>query len=691
MRENTGVVLWILVFAFGILWVLQDSGAFDSVGATGGDIAVVDGMPISYEDYARAVDSQLQRYQAQTGESAPPQLMDLQREQVFNALVEDRLLEREMDRLGVTVTDDEVYNMILGPNPHPIIVSNFSDGQGGVNRALLENFVDDPEARQSLIDIESYLRAERRRQKMNNLIGATVRVSEADLQEAYERESKTVQASYVALRYAAIPDDSVQVTDADLRAFYNDNRDEYARETTYALTYATLRKDASAADTAAVLDEMEELREQFITAEDDSLFLVRNASETPYTDAYFTPGDLDAALATAVFDNLEPGAVAGPVMANGQVHLLKVRDVRTGEDTHVRARHILFRATETDQGARNAALEEARDVRQRILAGEDFAALAREFSDDGSAAQGGDLGWFGRGRMVEPFEDAAFAAPVGRVTQPVESRFGVHLIEVTERSTQEVQLADYSQSLRASVATLNDLENTLGDLQYFAEESNDFTGEAERLGVPTSTVQVEAGQQFIPGIGNSRALTNFLEAGRAGTLSDVIELNDLFIVAELTEVQPEGFRPFEEVQEQLRPRVLVEQKKAIQLERMRAALETTPSNTAELATRVGIAARTTPDISLTSPAVGGIGREPAFIGTAFGLEQGVLSGIVEGNNAAYVLQVTTVNEPPMMTEADRTRLRDQLLNERRQQVQRQWIANLREKAEVDDRRRLFQQ
>lgn len=83
-------------------------------------------------------------------------------------------------------------------------------------------------------------------------------------------------------------------------------------------------------------------------------------------------------------------------------------------------------------------LDEARalaeELRQRIIDGEDFAALAAEYSDDLSNAQsGGDLDWFGRGMMVAPFEEAAFSLPVGEVSEPVETQFGVHLIEVLER------------------------------------------------------------------------------------------------------------------------------------------------------------------------------------------------------------------------------------------------------------------
>src|SRR5690625_4705215 len=155
LRENTGVVLWILLIAFGVIWVLQDSGGLDHVGMGGGaNVATVNGDAISIEEYNRAIDGQVQAFQQQTGESMPPQMLERERERVFDALVDDRLAEQEMNRLGITVTDDEVYELIRGENPHPLILSYFGDGQGNINEALLESFISNPEARQDWIQIE---------------------------------------------------------------------------------------------------------------------------------------------------------------------------------------------------------------------------------------------------------------------------------------------------------------------------------------------------------------------------------------------------------------------------------------------------------------------------------------------------------------------------------------------------------
>src|SRR5690554_4698727 len=325
LRDNTGVILWILVIAFGVIWVLQDSGAFDVVGQSAGrDIIIVDGDPITYDEYSRALDNRMQQYQQQTGENMPPQMLDLERDRIFEALVVNKLREREMDRMGITVTDEELADMVLGDNPHQIIQIYFGDGQGGINRALLQNFIEDPEAREEWIQLEEYLRAERRREKLDQLITSTVRVSEQDVLDEYLKRNRSANVEYVALRYAAIPDDSIQVTDRDFRRFYDANKEDFKREKTYTINYVTVSKLPTAEDSSLVISELERARERFAIAENDSLFLIQNGSERPYTSAYFKADDLDPEIADAVFSNPEPGRIVGPIVAGGEAHLVKI-------------------------------------------------------------------------------------------------------------------------------------------------------------------------------------------------------------------------------------------------------------------------------------------------------------------------------------------------------------------------------
>ncbi len=685
LRESTAVILWILVFAFGIIWVLQDSGGLDAVGVLSNNIGTVNGEPITFDEYNQALDNQVQNYQQQTGESMPPQALDQARDRVFNQLVELKLRQQEQQRLGLAVSDVELVDMVQGANPHPIISLYFGDGQGGVDRSLLQSFIDNPAASADWIQIEQYLRTERLREKLDNLVVAGARVSDADVAEEHDRRNRSVDVRFVALRFTDVPNDSVAVTDSDLSGFYSEHKDEFERKRSVNFLYVSRDKKPTAEDSAAVLNDLAELRAAFAEADDDSVFLARNGSDTPFADTWLRPDELDQSLADAVFANPVEGAVVGPIIAGGKAHLVKIRGLRTPEETAVRARHILFRATEGDDVARQAARTQANDVLARIRAGEDFAEMARTYSTDGSAASGGDLGWFGPGRMVKPFEDAAFAAQVGRVVGPVETQFGYHLIEVTERATREVNIADYSLPLRASVGTLNAIQEQLDDLQYFAEDNGDFTSEAQRLGLQTVNVEIEDEQPFIPVIGNSTQLTNFLLDAEVGAVSPVIELNEFFIVGVVTSVTPAGFRPLDEVRAQIEPRVRNEKKAALLTERLRSALE--KGGFDGLAAAVGATESSAQGLSYSNLIVPGLGRDPKFVGSALGLKADETSGVIEGSTAVYVIRTTQSYDPYPLDDAGKAALRDQLLSQRQNQLRARWIADLREKADIVDNRR----
>ena len=147
-------------------------------------------------------------------------------------------------------------------------------------------------------------------------------------------------------------------------------------------------------------------------------------------------GYITGGLTVLAFEDLTYGTpvgeVAGPVQTQFGYHIIEVLDRRPAQG-EIEARHILVTPASDEPADTLAAYETVADLRARVEAGEDFAALAREYSDDtGSGARGGDLGSFGTGRMVPPFEEAAFGLrAVGDLAGPVRTRFGYHLIQLT--------------------------------------------------------------------------------------------------------------------------------------------------------------------------------------------------------------------------------------------------------------------
>ncbi|PSQ66303.1 MAG: peptidylprolyl isomerase, partial [Bacteroidetes bacterium QH_1_61_8] len=230
LRQNTGVILWILVISFGVIWTLQDSDVFSAMNQTTRNVATVNGTPIQQEEYQRVLKRQRQRFQQQLDADMNPQMESRMREQAYDQVVNQELLQQEMGRLGISVTDSEVEEMVFGENPHPVIRRQFADSTGQINYQLLQNMASNPEARPQWLKLEEFLRRQRRQQKMSSLVQSTIQVSEADIENYYRRQNSSASVQYVALRYASAPDDSITVTESDLRSYYDNNREDFKRE-----------------------------------------------------------------------------------------------------------------------------------------------------------------------------------------------------------------------------------------------------------------------------------------------------------------------------------------------------------------------------------------------------------------------------------------------------------------------------
>ena len=686
MRENTGVVLWILVLSFGGLWVLQDSGVFDTIGVDPlSKVIIVDGDPITFDVYNRQLQAQIDQVrQYSDGELSPTQL-DNERERAFNFLVENKLREHDMDRIGLTVSEAEITDLILGPEPHAIIQANFASEGGTVNRELLQSVIDDPAQEGTWVQIEQFIRLDRRQQKFNQLLNATARISDADIEAAHALRTRTADVEFFFLRYADVPTDSVDVTERDIEQWYDENSDQYRRNRLYTLELAVRSKEPTADDTLSVLRELERLRPEFETTSDDSLFVARSGSEAGWSTAFLGASSFSPAIAAALFEGdaaPEPGQVIGPIIADNRATLIKVIDTRPSSDTHVRARHILARHDDSDSDAANQSIQSAL---QRLRNGEDFALVASEVSDDpGSGQNGGDLGWFGPGAMVEPFEEAAFNGAIGRVIGPVETDFGLHLIEVTHRADRDVQVARIAFSLDASVATLNANTELLEDLRYYAEEEGDFAEEAQRRDIEIQPMTLTEGQITIPIYGISRAIPDFLETAEVGEISPIIELDEWILVVHVTAIQPEGIRPLEEVYSAAQQQAELQAKRAFQMAKMQQAYSAGGFD--GLSMQLGLPAQTA-SVGFEQAIVSGMGRDLQFAGVALSLSPGTDSGVIEGQNGAYVVRTTAISDPPELSDSERDALRTELLQQLERRVGSDYINGLRDAAKIEDLRR----
>lgn len=690
LRDNAGAILILLVFSFGVIWALNDVGLFDNMGTRKlSQAIVVNGEAIGAQEYSDRISQEMQLLSQQNPDGGP-ELEDAARERAYEGLVADRLVTAEMDRFGITVSDDEVRDLIYGQTPHPAILQYFSDGQGGLNRQALDQLR--AEQPQTFLALEDYIRATRRQEKFQTLVQSLVRVSEAEVAQAFALQRDTVRAEIVGLRAAAVPDAEVKIDDAAARAYYDAHQKDYERAKTLRIVLTSIPKTASAADSANAISSLTDLKARFQSAPNDSTFLAESGSETPYNAAFQSPQQLGDAAA-AVFGSGTPvaGQVFGPMISGENVVMGKVVATRAGSAPFARARHILISAPEGDAAARGAARTRLEQIKAQVQGGASFEAIARQVSQDpGSARRGGDLGWFGKGQMVGPFEDAAFGGAVGSLVGPVETQFGVHLIQVVGRTNQEARVALFTQRFRADASTLRAAEDALADYKEFSAsmDSAGAAAEATRLKLAQTTQTVTDEQTTFPEIGASGALRMFLKDAEEGDVSDILNLNDRYVVARVVDVQPKGVRPFEEVKAEVTTRATLAAKLDRQAERLRAALA--QGDFGGLAQRVGGQAVTASLSAARGFDVQGFGPQPALGGAVLGVPVGQTTGVVRGTDAVFVARVLAASKTPI-ADADKAALRAGLAAQRRQQIVQRFLQGLRDAATIEDNRAgLFQ-
>lgn len=329
MRSSTSSILWILIFSFGILWVLADVDFFGGVNQAPQNMGVVNGEPISVQEYNQRVSFYVDQYNENQGGDMTPETRAMLEQQAWNDLVASRLVEQKMDELGISVTDRELLDMVTGENPAPFIRQQFSDQQGNIDRVALQAAIDAPENSEVWISIEQQLRDNRRQQKMNNFISAGLKISSLDVKNQFVKNNSFADISFVRFPYADVAADEITVSEQELRNYLSENSEQFQRAETYRFQYVRWVIEPTAADTTNTIQDVENMRTRWEQAEDDSLFFSRNFSSTPYNGSYVERDQIREEYSPVL--DLEVGEVSEVMMVDGAPHIFKKIDERGNE------------------------------------------------------------------------------------------------------------------------------------------------------------------------------------------------------------------------------------------------------------------------------------------------------------------------------------------------------------------------
>jgi peptidyl-prolyl cis-trans isomerase D len=580
MRNSTSSILWILIFSFGILWVLADTQVFDAIALGPQSLGDVNGESISLEEYNNRVSFYTDRFNQQTNQAMTPEMRTLYENQAWEDLVAARLIRQKMNEMGITVTDNELIEMITGDNPDPFIRQQFGDEQGNIDRIALRAAIDAPENSQAWIQIEQQLRDNRRQQKMSNYIASGLKVSSLDIENEYIMQNSFAEVEYVRFPYAEVSIEELSVSDEEIREYYQNNQSNFERSETYRFQFVSWDKTPTPADTANTIEEVEELREQFATTDNDSLFLQRYQSATPYQGAF-------------------------------------------------------------------VSLDEMREDYREVIEG----------------------------------------LEVGEVSEVVMINNAPHTLKKIEQEGDNVRFAVFSYQIVADpINTIDRLAEQANEFEFYAS-SDGFEEEAERRELEVQTATATKDVPFVPGIGQAPQLLNELENMSRGDISDAIELSNQFLVVRLIERTPAGVRPLTEVRTQVENSVRNEKRRNVMLDRVMQYTENS-TGLEQIAETSEREIQTAENIRYGGNTISGAGREVKVIGYIFGMEEGEVSGAVEGSNAVFVLRLVekSMADPAAMTESERNQIRTRLEQQKFQNFNQVFLERLKEEADITDNR-----
>jgi len=591
------LLLVILSFIITIIFSWGMGGFKDkNFQAQQGVVGIVDGHKIQYNQFVqeveRTAEENRQRYNKEQLSDAE---LDMVRDRVWEGMIQNILMAREIDRLGIKATAKEVVS-ILRNSPPEILRSNeqfITDGQFDMEKYQMA--LNDPQNYEAWIPVENYIASMIPFQKMQQYLIERVHVSDAEAEAAYRLENDKVKVRYLLFSTNQYSLDSSAVTDADIEAYYNAHREDYRQSARRKIRFITLEAKMTHLDSLDV--------------EKDAAFIL---------------------------DELANGA--------------------------------------------------------------DFDELARDFSgDEASRSKGGDLGFFGKGEMVRPFEEAAFSAGVGEVVGPVKSQFGLHIIKIIARKREAGELKVHAKHILLKYEVGQGTYDAMRDkAQYIQEEIEkygpkrfDELAAEENLNIKESGWFTEKG--FIPGLGMHPRINYLAFQEKKGWISQPVYAGQDIIIFQISEIQPETFRPLEEASRGIRFHVEHEKKMQLAKETGSKAHDmiTGGLSMEAVSDSLSVPIRET-DFFALQATLPQLGRDRKFNGTAFRLRDNEISEPVEGDQGYFIIQrVDRADYDPEAFEAQKQRQKQQMQQMKQQMYFNAWLDEQKAEIKIEDFRRQY--
>tara|TARA_B100000123_G_scaffold254365_1_gene216037 strand:+ start:681 stop:2789 length:2109 start_codon:yes stop_codon:yes gene_type:complete len=692
LRKNSFVLIAVIGMA---LFAFVIAGVFDGSGFQSQEpIGKVNGEELSISDFRNQMDVLKKSYN----------FNDLQAlTTAWDESVRIELLNQEINELGIGSSSDHL-EYFLSQSPSFNSDERFVNDAGLFDVNKFSNFISElkeinPEAYFQWSNQENQFNNQIKANTYFNLISSGLNSTFFEGKKQYFTSNSNANISFVKIPYSSIPDSLVSVKNSEISKYIKDNPEDFEQESTRSIDYVIFDESPSKKDQNDLRLRLENLLNQreeynqvsklnevvpgFLTTSDLELFLSEN-SDIPYDSIYRPKGFFSSDHAQMIF-NLDNNQTYGPYTDGEFLKYSKMIDKK--RNGNVRASHILV----SYQGAQGASSEitrtkeDARKEASRILNlartnPDSFSSYALEFSDGPSKSNGGDLGFFQEGMMVKPFNDYVFSNRVGRIGL-VETDFGFHVIKVVAKED-VVLVGTIGLKNIPSDRTSDSIFNIASKFEIDLGKSIDINKTASDLDFEVKSLNsIGELDHDLPNMENQRRLVQWLfnEDSSIGDYKRFDLSQGGFVIVQINDKQDKGLMPARLATLTVTP-ILKNQKKAeiiISENKKYTTLEDlSASNNLEI---INVSA-----LNQITPVVSQAGFEPKLVGTAFGLEVGQTSNLIEGETGVYLVKLNSLNSVEEIESY--SAFENQLTSKLRTNLDFNIVQSLKKSADVVDNR-----
>ena len=595
IREQS--IFLIFIIALGLFAFLIDPTKIIDFFANGGSkefVAKINDEVIQRESFARKVEA---------GQRGGQQTSMQVANNVYNQEVTRILVQGELDKLGITVEKDQMWDLF---KTNYSSLAQFKNEDGNFDEGKLKEF------------IESQV--------------------EANAKGWENQEESIAFSGKQQLYYALIKAGSLPTEKEGELAYKMQN---------VALRYVYFQEKPSKEDEDVAKQEIKNLLTELKSVSNIETFVNEN-SATEYDSIYNLKTALDTNIQKEI-DSMSIGETFGPYTFGEYTKIAKLTASKIAPS--VKASHALisYKGAERANPEVTRTKEEAKTLANNLLAkaktnNTDFAAFATENSDGPSASKGGDLGWFYEGQMVAAFNDFVFSNKKETIGL-VETDFGFHIIKVVDtKKEKKYQLAIISKKLEASQKTIDELyaEASQFEVDANAGKFEDIATEKKYVLRPVNKITELS--ENLPGLdGNQRNIVQWMYNNDTN-IGDIkrFDINGSYAVVQLTSKKEKGLMSTDDASFKVLP-ILRNQEKAKLLRD-----KVTASTLSDIAANQKTTVKNANAISMSNPTLPGAGREAKVVGTAFALEKGEFSKLIDGTNGVYKIEVLKHTNAPKM-------------------------------------------